>query len=138
MLQTTHLKPVAYDIHLKYLCEKCGGAHWLSYKEASTQNFKVVCDCDNVFEVARLSGFEIEYEQEKSQTKEHKPQIKEVKVDQAIPDDILNSAIRSLNPYGFTESEAKELVVQSYKNCPNNNVSILVKQVLQSLRNTNV
>ena len=136
-------KPVEFDIHLKYLCNKCGSPHWLSFKEASTEQFKIVCDCDNVFTVRRVSAIKIKYF---DQSEIKKPAIEipvsksspEPIVIKQIPNDLLQRTIKVLIPYGFTSSEATEMVTKSYSDHPNDNALILVKQVLESLRGTNV
>lgn len=132
-------KPIDYDIHLKYLCNKCGSVHWLSFKEASTDQFKVVCDCDNIFTVRRVSGFKLKYfdQQNKSKINEEKPQTSS-DISKQIPEFLLTQTIKALIPYGFTSAEAKELIVKSYNEQPNDNPLLLVKQTLASLRSTNV
>ena len=136
-------KPIDFDVHLKYLCNRCGSIHWLSFKEASTDDFKIVCDCDNVFTVRRVSAIKIKYfdkAETKSQTVETealKPST-EPSVFRQISRDLLEQTIKALIPYGFTSTEAKEMVTKSYRDNPNDNALMLVKQVLESLRGTNV
>ena len=57
-------KPIEHDIHLKYKCPTCDQHHWLAFREAKTKNFKVVCDCNTVFKVKRISAFKIKYQLE--------------------------------------------------------------------------
>lgn len=135
-------KPIEYDIHLKYICAKCGQPHWLSFKEASTKHFKVVCDCGCVFGVKRISGFALKYHKKKpTPTKTPQP-TETIKPPEAvvpsISTDLLNKTVRALIPYGFTEGEAKVLITNSYKQYPNDDILLLVKQVLESLRSSNV
>jgi hypothetical protein len=116
-------KPIEYDIHLKYRCKKCGQDHWLSFNEASTKNFKVVCDCGKVFGVKLVKQFKLKYEQQinKKTTK--------------VPVDLLDKAVKLLVGYGFTNSEAIELISNSYLQNPNDDFASLVKQTLASIRN---
>lgn len=136
-------KPVEFDVHLKYLCNKCGLSHWLSFKEASTEQFKIVCDCDNIFTVRRVSAIKLKYfdQVETKKSTVETPLVKsspEPSTIKQIPNDLLQRTIKVLIPYGFTSSEATEMVTKSYNDHPNDNALILVKQVLESLRGTNV
>ena len=131
-------KPIEHDIHLKYICKKCGLPHWLSFKEASTKNFKVVCDCGYVFGVKRILDFKLKFVQE-TELKTNNIIHESEKTDhQTISKDLLDKAIGVLIPYGFTQKEANELIIKSYAHCPNNEITSLVKQVLESLRSENV
>lgn len=128
-------KPIEHDIHLKYICKKCGQSHWLSFKEASTKNYKIVCDCDNIFKVKRVVGFKLKYDSvkiNKPVTTESKPVIK---TENNISKDLLDTVVNSLIKLGFTISEAKSLVTKSYQECPTNDIGLLVKQTLESLKN---
>lgn len=116
-------KPIEYDIHLKYPCKQCGQSHWLSFNEASTKNFKIVCDCGLVFGVRRVIGFKLQYKQ-----KEHKKST-------TIPVDLLEKAVKLLVGYGFTNTEAVDLITSSYLKNPNDDFASLVKQTLASIRN---
>lgn len=135
MITKKNQKPIEYDIHLKYICKKCGQPHWLSFKEASTKNYKVVCDCNHIFKVKRVTGFKIKYDSikiSKSVSATSKPVTK---TDQSIPKDLLDTVVNSLVKFGFTVSEAKSLVTKSYSDCPTNDIGLLVKQTLESIKN---
>jgi len=128
-------KPIEYDIHLKYICKKCGQPHWLSFKEASTKNYKVVCDCNHIFKVKRVTGFKLKFDSIKTNNsivKETKPVTK---TENVIPKDLLDTVVNSLVNLGFTVREAKSLVIKSYSDCPTNDIGLLVKQTLESLKN---
>lgn len=118
-------KPTEYDIHLQYRCPECYNIHWLSFLETSTKNFKVVCDCGCVFRVKRTTGFKLKY------SSKSKP----VETKAVIPNDLLNRAIQSLLPYGFTKDECKELLTKSYANYQTNDIGILIKNTLETLKN---
>ncbi|NBQ16956.1 hypothetical protein EBU24_01425 [bacterium] len=123
-------KPIEFDIHLKYPCKKCYQHHWLSYKEAGTKNFKIVCDCGHTFKVKRVIKFLLLYE---------KPQAKQVTAPkeltvQTISTELLDKSIKLLIGYGFTKSEANSLIQDSYSKNPTEDFALLVKQVLSSLR----
>lgn len=135
-------KPTEYDIHLKYVCEKCGANHWLSINEASTKWFRIVCDCGNIFSVKRVKDFKLLFHhKKKSKTtlpkQDEKPTIVEKPV-LVISSELLEQTISVLMPYGFTKTEAKDMAIKSYTESPKENTLELVKQILESLRNTNV
>jgi Holliday junction resolvasome RuvABC DNA-binding subunit len=118
-----------YDIHLKYICKKCGDIHWLSFKEASTKNYKIVCDCNNIFKVKRVKDFKVKYHSILPKTKT------QVVSTNSIPIDLLDDAVKYLATLGFTNSEAKNLVNKIYNQFPTNDVGLLVKKSLESLKN---
>jgi hypothetical protein len=115
-------KPIESDIHLKYRCNKCARDHWLSIKEASTKNFKIVCDCGKVFGVRLVTGFKLRYSQ------------KLVKKSIKIPVDLLDKSVKLLVGYGFTIQEATDSITKSYLENPNDDFASLVKQTLASMR----
>lgn len=117
-------KPVDTDIHFKYLCGECGDLHWLSFKEASTPKFKVVCECGNIFTVKRVIGYKIKYKKKQTEV-EPKIENKEISVD------LLNCSVRVLTSYGFAQKEASNLITTSYKNNPLEDCASLVKQTLE-------
>lgn len=152
-------KPIESDIHLKYRCNKCGLDHWLSYREASTKNFKVVCSCGSVFKVKRLLGFKLRYESSIPQSKQKEvrnreteivrpnpvpsviiaPKVETVsdppkpEINRTIPVDLLEKSVKLLLSYGFTKTEATKLVTDTYFAVPVNDYPTLVKYTLQSL-----
>lgn len=135
-IQTTQIskkkqKPKEYDLHLKYSCPDCGCDHWLSLLEASTTNFKVVCDCGVLFRVKRVAGIKLLYEQVSKQA--------EAKISTPHTIDIENNmvakqAVATIINYGFTSKEAKDLVKNCYDTSKTYSVSDLVKQALQLVK----
>jgi hypothetical protein len=126
-------KPIEYDIHLKYLCNQCGDSHWLSITEASTKKFKIVCYCGNVFGVKRVKDFDLRYFKKNNST-----QQKDTNKAKVISNDLLDQSIEVFIQYGFTKSEAKDLILESYSKSPADNPATLVKQTLELLRSKNV
>lgn len=53
-------KPIECDIHFKYLCS-CGQFHWLTYNEASTKDFFIVCDCKKKIKIKTIDTIKIKY-----------------------------------------------------------------------------
>lgn len=153
-------KPIDKDIHLKYRCKKCGLDHWLSFREASTKNFKVVCNCGRVFKVKQVKACVLKYFNNVSvpespieestvskktpvQTDDVKPEDpkpekqESINTKQTIPVDILEKSVKLLLSYGFTKTEATKLVTNTYFNVPVNDYPTLVKYTLQSLGDIN-
>lgn len=133
-------KPIEYDIHLKYLCPKCGQSHWLSFNESSTKNFKIVCYCKCIFKVKQTKKFKLCFNESKSsEIKANISNIESKKVDSLnISPELLDKSIKLLYSYGFTETEAKTLITQSYSLNPTNDLTILVKNTLASLKGQQV
>lgn len=151
-------KPIDADIHLKYRCKKCGMDHWLSFKEASTKDFKVVCGCGVVFKVKRLSGFKFKYKKyivpkvvatqeqvQSTQNVDPPKQVVQAVVEQpqpvfqtpvqnrTIPAELLDKSVKLLLSYGFTKTEATKLVTDTYFAVPVDDYATLVKYTLQSI-----
>lgn len=126
-------KPIEHDIHLKYLCPKCGEPHWLSFKEASTKNYKIVCDCDHIFKVKRVAGFKLKYVSNKVSKQEVSKPVE--KLQPIIPSELLKSITKALTDLGFTNSEAKNLATKTYIDFPVDDIGLLVKRILESMKN---
>lgn len=161
-------KPIDKDIHLKYRCKKCGIDHWLSLREASTKNFLVVCSCGHTFKVRQVSDCVVKFvggsQQQKHVTKPQKvksPQENNQDAQPAqtlqipkpvnitpinippvvrptIPNDLLDKTVKLLLTYGFTQVEAKELIINTYNKVPVNDYAALIRYALQSLGDNNV
>lgn len=132
-------KPTEYDVHLKYLCPKCGQSRWLSFKEASTKNFKIVCDCNTVFRVRRLENFKVKYVNSKIQTKHKtKTDIKTKNKTSGLSDDSINKCVKVLTQYGFSTYEAKDMISKSYSETQTEDIGILIKTALTKFGAKNV
>lgn len=127
------LKPVDFDIHLKYLCPSCGQTHWLSFLETSTKHFKVVCDCGLVFGIKRTKDFKVSYVKKQQQNKNFVSDIKPDR-EEGISKDLLDRAVSTLMVYGFTKKESEELVLNNYTSDIGNDFNLLIKKSLASLR----
>jgi hypothetical protein len=138
MTKTLNQKPTEHDIHLKYLCSHCGETHWLSFLEASTKNFKIVCCCGNTFKVKRVDGFKLKYanRKKKSTVVQHttNPMVSNSLTEQEIPIDLLHNCVKILIGYGYDKQESIELLSSTYRKNPVDSVSSLVKQTLASLK----
>ena len=134
-------KPIEYDAHFKYLCpnSSCCYPHWLSLKEASTEGFKIACDCGAVFSVKQIEKIKIKYcdgvekkrdvfaEREQQQIVEEKSQPSE------------NTFIKAKNlllHYGFSANEADEMISKTMAENPHTDDYVfLVKHSLFSVKN---
>lgn len=127
-------KPIELDAFLRYICNNkdCNTSHWLSLKETQTKNFIVVCTCGRTFKPKKIKKLKIVYDNTKPQekSKEH--------TNEKVPIDIIDKCAKILIGYGFTETESVELLNTSYKKNPTNNCATLIKQVLESIGESNV
>lgn len=122
-------RPIEIDAHFKYKCpnDSCGYFHWLSLQEAQTKNFKIVCDCGNVFKPKRIKTLEIIFEQTAIiKTEQIKP------VQQKIDFDLIKICVNVLVGYGFTDTESEELLIKCHKQKPDLESADLIKFALQS------
>jgi len=109
-------KPIEYDIHLKYKCKNCCQDHWLSFNEASTKNFKIVCYCGNVFGVKRVSKCKIIYT--KSNTVNSK---------------IIKSCLSVLLGYGYDKERSEQIIREILSASPEIKLADLIKKSLVKL-----
>lgn len=130
--KTKNLKPIDTDVHFKYRCPNCGLDHWISLKEGTTKNFKIVCDCDLVFTPKRIKHISIEYHTKQSKKiTNHEETIKSNTP--TIDNNTLNKCCKILEKYGFDLLEAKKLILASYNKTLSSSIRVLVKSALESL-----
>lgn len=132
--------PINSDVHFKYKCPSsdCNIVHWLSLKQTQTRNFKVVCDCGTVFQPKRIKTIKICYIKHKQKPEQSvdtvvTPTTKIIKDEVKISADILDKASSILCVYGFTKTEAEDMITKSYQGHPEKDVPLLVKQTLKTL-----
>jgi hypothetical protein len=136
----TNLKPISLDAHFKYRCpsSECTIEHWLSLGETKTKNFKVVCDCGTIFSPKRISKIKIVYRTTRKAAKAIEPiEVVEPKAtiqteSPKIPVELLEKSVKILSVYGFTDKEAKELLINSYNKCNTSDIASLVKFTLET------
>lgn len=116
-------KPTDIDAHFKYRCSSpsCNYDYWISLKQAQTPNFKIVCDCGEVFSPKSIVKIKILY---KSKVK--------------IPLDTLRDSVKILVDNGFSEQESKDIVSKGFAKCKEKNSISLVRYILQHLGELNV
>jgi hypothetical protein len=140
-----NLKPIEYDIHLKYLC-RCGQHHWLSYNEASEKDFIIVCECQTLLRVKPLSGIIVKYKENKKSNKINTSNTKKTEqtnnktdvVDnhekhRELPENLVNACSNLLITFGYSKKEAIELIKNFYSKNKDIEYSKFVKSLLSSI-----
>lgn len=124
-------KPIDNDIHFKYVCPNtnCLDVHWLSLKQTQTKNFKVVCDCGEIFAVKRIKDIVIDY---------HTKTQKQQKTSDTNQDhEFIDHAVKTLLGFGFSNDEASRMVADEYHRTAATNPALLVKNILDSFGGKN-
>jgi len=117
MITIPKTKPIDQDIHFKYICPNndCTDIHWLSLKETQTKNFKVVCDCGQIFKPKTIEKIKILYKKKNNPSPKRTSEI--------------DSAIKTLIGFGFDMEE----IIAVLNNCKETNPALIVKEALQIL-----
>jgi hypothetical protein len=140
-MKIKNLKPIDVDSHFKYRCPEidCGYEHWLSLKQVSTKNFKIVCDCGSVFKPKKITKIKIVYEANSVKTQKEESVVKNEPVVQSyeIPVDTENKCVKILAKYGFTHSESVELINKGYSKNPTNDATVLIRYIIKNLGDLN-
>ena len=124
-------KPIELDVHLKYLCSnnKCGYCHWLSLSETKTKNFKVVCECGQIFKPKLINTIKILYNKTRTPVVNRETIVKTT----TVPLDLYRKCATILTGYGFSESETLNLVTDAYITNNTSDAKVLIKYILQNL-----
>jgi hypothetical protein len=125
-------KPIDNDAHFKYRCPNCDVDHWISFNQAKTKNYKIVCDCDTVIQPKRIKKIKIVYYDnlQKQTTKEIvSSNSSPVNIDSAL----LSKCVGVLVGYGFTGNEAESMVKQTHAMFPTDDCIVLIKKTLESI-----
>jgi hypothetical protein len=124
----TFQKPIDFNVVLQYRCPNCENDYWITYLQASTKNFKMVCDCGTIFKPKRITDLKLKFEKRiKNVNQQSSPNT-------TIPNDLLNNCVNVLVGYGFDKKEAQDLISSAFNKSPSDSVSSLVKQALESMR----
>lgn len=129
--KTTHkVEPCDIDVHFKYMClnKDCGIEHWILLNESKTKNFKIVCECGNVYIPKRVAKLVIKYANS----------VKNTQPIQELSNDTLKKCIKILKKYGFDDVESESLIKQAFENSKINEVGSLIKLALQLFGGNNV
>lgn len=144
-----NLKPSEIEAHLKYKCPACEISHWISLKEASTRGFIIVCECNVILKPKLITDLRIKYEKKKtitkiepieeniSQDKSETIEIKESEIKEppklVPPKELFDSCVPVLQNYGFTQSEASELIDKTYQQHSSCNLTDFIKYCLKNI-----
>lgn len=55
------MKPSGIDVNLKYVCPQCDEDHWVTFDEARTPGFLIVCGCKYVLKLTTISTITCEF-----------------------------------------------------------------------------
>jgi hypothetical protein len=121
-------KPIDIDAHFKYKCPiiSCGYDYWISLKQAQTKNFKIVCDCGEVFSPKPIESLKIVYK--KSNKKKY---LK-------APVDTEQQCVKILTGYGFSIDESLEITKKGFTKYKETNPVSLVRLIVKNLEEFNV
>lgn len=126
-----NLKPIETDAQFKYKCidPECGSEHWLFLNQVTVKNFKLVCDCGQVYKIKQVGGVRIKYIRKKPLSVNQKSQDP---VSQSTNQpEHFNKAISILKHYGFDQTEAQDLVKRVYDITQCSDHLLLVKDALK-------
>lgn len=144
-----NLKPLEVEAHLKYRCPNCEIPHWISLKEASTRGFIIVCECNAILKPKLITDLRLKYEKKKPPIKPE-PIIENVTTDQTEviepkqveieptpklvpPKELFDSCLPVLQNYGFTQSEAGELIDITYQEHSSCGLTDFIKHCLKNI-----
>jgi hypothetical protein len=138
--KTKNLKPIDIDGHFKYRCPSCGIDHWASFKEASTKNFIIVCDCSQTFTIKRIVDTKIVFAKKKAtdsnkkkEVQENVSVVKKCRESVNIPEITLDKATKMMVALGFTKDESESMLKSSYQTNPTENIALLVKSAVTKI-----
>lgn len=128
-------KPIDVDGHLKYRCsdKKCNYEHWISFKEAKTKNFIVVCDCGNSFKVRTVKKFKLTYNSTEIKSIVETPIEAEEERKNKIPLELLDRCAKMMSGFGFTIGESKTLLEDFYETNKIDDPISLVKNTISNI-----
>lgn len=134
------VKPVDSMVDFRYICPnpRCSFDNWLTKKECQTKNFKVVCDCGEIFKPKQIQDIEIIYiEKYPVDRKEKHKNIPtpETNNKQKTEDDkeknkFIEEAVKTLLAFGFTKEESNKMIIEEYEKTKIENPATLVKNSL--------
>lgn len=124
MKKIKNLKPVSTDIHLKYKCPQCGLEHWTSILESQTKEFIIVCACSTLLKPKIIAGINVVYADQ--------PSARSSNQKSTLDDSQIQVALKTLIGYGFTNSEANELIKNTMLSKKISDTSDLIKTCLSN------
>ena len=126
MKKIKNLKPISFDLNLKYKCAECGFEHWISLLESQTKEFVIVCPCGTLLKPKTISNISVKYlvEENNSKPTSTSTDNNDLNVSQ------IEAAITTLSNYGFTHAEAKSLIKETLAQHKVTDISDLIKTCL--------
>lgn len=117
MGKTKFISPIDVEAYIKYRCnnKKCEMDHWLSFSEAKTPNYKIVCDCGKTLRPKLVSKLKLVYH------KKNKPNIQ----------DICDESYKVLSVYGFSKKECDHYISMALNKLQTNDIGSLVKEAIK-------
>lgn len=111
------VRPIDVEVYIKYRCnnKKCEMNHWISFAEAKTPNYRIVCDCGKVLRPKPVSKIKIVY------PKKNKTNL----------DKILDESYKALSHYGFSKQESDHYTKIAFSNLQTNDIGSLVKEAIK-------
>jgi hypothetical protein len=135
----SNLKPIDYDISFKYGCPNCGDSHFVSSLQAFVPGFILVCECQTILEIATISKIKIKYMEESENKNTDNKNLVDDKTsdvhdnDYQIPPDLLEKCISVFSGYGYTKTEAGQLLTRAYKEFKIDDCWTLIKKTLETI-----
>lgn len=130
-------KPIDSSVSLIYACPQCLQQHWVSLRAAQTKGYIIVCDCNMVFRPKRVDKIKILHinKKHKKNSSVHVNTISDHVTEQVetIPIDLLDRCVTVLVGYGFTKTEASNLVTETYKKHSIKDTVSLIKLSLSNI-----
>ena len=116
-------KPIEINAYFKYACSKqsCSYQHWISFAEAKTKNFKIVCDCGSIIRPKPIKSIKICYAHRDKKN-----------ISSQLDESILKEYTEVLCGYGFTSDEAIKLINVAYSKLPSGSKREIIKLALTS------
>lgn len=120
-------KPIEVEASLKYTCPNndCNFNHWIFLREAQTKNFKIVCECGEVFKPKCIKKIEIVYLSE--ETDKNLPKKDDSK--ENYPSFVYR-AINMMVSLGYSKKESQEKIIEIYNIEKITDPSTLVKRTI--------
>lgn len=94
------LKPIRANVTWIYQCPICESELWVTYDEAKTKNYKVIC-CSEAHRIQRIRGVKVS-------PIFNEPNLKIVSVDNLVEQEV----IEMMQKLGYTKIKARRLIKQ--------------------------
>ncbi len=109
------MEPIGADILLKYKCIQCDGINYIETFAAETDEFKIACQCGNVFDINKLSKVRVIWSQVQKSNKAQSPSRTTPSTDKAL-DTLVGLGVKrtaarqTIDQLGLDSMSAEEVV----------------------------